>query len=988
MIEQRRHQWRSLAGGELSEEMYGRVDLPRHAIGLARCYNAVITPQGALENRAGSRFIVTTNDNQPAWLAPFVRQDGQGFLLEFGDAYIRVIGGTNLVNEGTDPGDTVDILDVDIWVEADGLPITPAVFTTDGAHGFVPGDAIRFQGFTLVNPDQAGVNQLAEFMNVTWFVFSAPAADTFTIVDHWPVTSPSWNFDLELGTEGHLIFGGALTGGLGLGGGFNNSGSHAVNANAPVHAGTYSLKLGVTSNPNGETLLVRNDVRVAVTVGQEVTMTMWVNGSNSTSDLESRIMPHLMLYSGTSVIDQVNVDLDPTLVEGIERINAQGFFAGGAETAAWVELTITTTIPSNVTHVGWGALATWGDANFAIDDVSIDVGPALWDEFSYEPYFGLVTGDTVALAADTGPVLLTPPYSQSHVRFASMAQFVDDLVIAHKLYPTAKLTRVDDNTWTYTAVSFNAALAAPANITVSAEGVPGSPAITYTYTVTALNDEGAESAAGTPDSDDNTLRTLGNFNTIAWDTVATTFRYNVYKGIGAGSVHGFIGSATGLTFTDDNIGPDFLKQPAEIIATFNSTGNYPGTVCFFEQRMVLGGTVAEPQAFWASGLPAFDYFKASVPPQDDQAFTFELMSRKAAPILHALADPELLLFTSAGVQRIIPVETQLFTPTTVGSRTASAFGAHELAKPQEAGSNVLYPVERGAHLYELKPTENITGYDSSDLSVIAAHLIDKKNWLQTAMRRAPFPIWFGLRNDGILIGLTYMPEQQVYAWHQHELPGAFIESIAVVPEGQQDSLYVIARRTILDATVRYIERIEPRNFGTDQAEAFFVDSGVTYRGTSTDTVTGLDHLEGKEVMALADGRVLGPFTVDMGEITLDIFASVIHVGLAYRTEVQTMPLAYANEQGFGVGIMKNVSQLWVRIKQSLGFTAGPTFDDDDQRPLVDDAEELLGDVPELRDGPHDITMLGVWTADSTVCIVQDQPLPLTITGLAADYVDG
>jgi hypothetical protein len=972
MIEQRRHQWRSLAGGEVSEEMYGRVDLPRHAIALKRCYNAVVTPQGAVENRAGSRFITPTNNNQPAWLVPFVRSDGQGFLLEFGDETLRVVGGGNVINQDTDPGDTFDVIDVDIWVEADGLPITPVVFTTDAPHGFVAGDAIQFQGFSLVNPDQAGIDQLAQFMNTTWYVFSVPTTDTFTIIDHWPPISATWNYDFELGTGTQWAFG--------------PSGLAEVTSAAPVQTGTYSLKLQRGSHLINRAL---SEVLRPVTPGQEVSLSAWVQSNGGTP---GRLQLTLTwLNSVGAGISEVQLTPDPTLVSGLPRITADapgvpGGITSEATDAVWTEIGLTAIAPSNAVNAYFDIRVSGGTVVWAIDDVTLDTGPALWDEFSYAPYFGLMNGGTVALANASAPVFLAPDYSWSHIRFASFAQFVDDLVIAHKLYPTAKLTRVSDNEWTFTAVVFNVTLAAPANVTATPQGTPGSPAITYTYTVTATNEDNAESAPGTPDTADNTLRTLGNFNVIAWDTVATTFRYNIYKGIGSGSVHGYIGSATGLTFTDDNISPDFLKQPAEIIASFGAPGDYPGTVCFFEQRMVLAGTTDEPQAFWASGLPAFDYFKASTPPQDDQAFTFELMSRKAAPILHSLADPELLFFTSAGVQRVIPVEGELFTPTTVGSRTASAFGAHELAKPQEAGTNVLYPIERGAHLYELKPSD--TGYESNDLSVIAAHLIDNKDWVQTAFRRSPFPVWLGVRNDGIIVGLTYMPEQQVYAWHQHELPGAFVESIAVVPEGKVDSIYVVARRTIGGNTVRYIERIEHRNFGPVQADAFFVDSGITYRGASTSVVAGLDHLEGEDVMVLADGRVGGPYTVEGGEISIDVAAAVIHVGLSYTTEVETLPLAYTSEAGYGLGIMKNVSQLILRLKQSLGLTAGPSFTDEDQRPLADDAEELLGAVPALRDGPHDVTLQGQWTTDSTVCIKQTQPLPMTITALSADYVDG
>ena len=956
MISEKRAQWRSFAGGELSEEMYGRVDLPRHSIGLKLCYNTIVTPQGALENRAGSKFIATTQDNAPAWLVPFVRSDGQGFLLEFGDETIRIVGGGNIVNDEPDPGDTFTVDSVDVWTPADGAPVVAAVFHTSAPHGFAPGAPIRFQGFTLTNPDQAGINKLAEYMNLTWYVFSTPTSQTFTIVDHWPVTSVTRNFDFEQGSEIRWTFSGA--------------GSHRVDNTSPVHAGTYSAKIGWEDNPNAQQLTMLSESRLSVVPGQNVDLAAYVYGET----LGDTAWVKLGVRWYTSGGAQISQEQGP-------QINTND------HEATWFQATLTAAAPSNAATCAPFLQFAWGDSRWTVDDVTVATGADPWFFFSGSPYFGLINGGTVSLSSNTGATVLAPSYTWSHIRFASFSQFVDDLVIAHKLYPPAKITRVSDNEWSFAALTFNNTLAAPANLAVSAEGTPGSPAITYTYVVTALDEDSAESVPSDPDSDDNTLRTLGNFNTIAWDAVATTFRYNVYKGVGSGSVHGYIGSASGLTFTDDNISPDFTHQPPDILADFNAAGEYPGTVCFHEQRMILAGTIDEPQAFWASGLPAFDYFKASTPPLDDQAFTYELLSQKAAPILHSLAGAELLFFTSGGVQRVIPIETEAFAPTTVAARNVASFGAHELAKPQEAGTNVLYPVERGAHLYELKPSEALTGYECNDLSIIAAHLIDNYDWVQTAMRRAPYPIWFGLRNDGRIIGVTYMPEQQVYAWHQHELPGAFVESIAVVPEGGVDSLYVIARRTILGSTVRYIERVEPRNFGTDQADAYFVDAGITYRGSATNEVTGLDHLEGEDVMVLADGRVLGPYTVDSGAISIDVLATVIHVGLAYESQIETLPLAYVNEAGFGVGIMKNISQIFLRVKKSLGFTAGVSFDDDDQRPLVDDAEEELGDVPSLRDDVHDITPVGTWSVDSTICVKQTQPLPFTLTGLAIDFVD-
>lgn len=967
MIPQRRAQWRSLAGGELSPEMYGRIDLPRHNIGLKQCYNTLVTPQGALENRAGSRFITTTNDNQPAWLHPFVRADGQGFLVEFGDSYIRVLSGGNLIFAEPDPGDTFTVTDVDIWTPADGSTITPVVFTTSAPHGFNVGDAIRFQGFTLVNPDAAGNNILQGFMNTTWYVYKVPTAETFQIIAYPPTASGGnvvANLGFENGANGWTFTSSSMAPPA--------SAQAAIDNTAPVQDGSFSLKLGVASNPNGHSVTAVADARFAVIPGQFVDVSMYIYGNSATPGAD-----------------------EPIIARGIQWYTAAGvalsteqsaFIETGDTEDTFTEYTVSGTAPAGAAFFAPYVAAAWGDGAWAVDSFVVDYDAQMWQQFSGAPYNGLVNGGTVALAADSNPIALTPPYTQSHIRFASFAQFVDDLTIAHRLYPTARLTRVSDNEWTYTAVTFNVALAAPANITAAAVGTPGADPIDYLYTVTTVNDDGAESAIGTPDTAANELRTAGNSNEVSWDAVATTFRYNVYKSIG-GSVYGFIGGSEGLALTDNNITPDFSKQPPEAIAAFDTDGQYPGVVTFHDQRMILASTLDEPQSWYASGLAAFDYFKAGFPPQDDEAFTYELAAVRAAPIAHAMALTELLLFTSSAVFRIPATEDNRFSPTTVAAVPVAAIGAHELAKPQADGINVLFPAERGGHLYRLEPTDSYIGYRPEDLSVIAGHLIEGKDWVQTAIRRAPYPVWFGLRDDGTIAALTFLPEQEVFAWHTHELPGAFIESIAVVPEGQNDSLYVIARRTIGGETVRYIERVETRYFAT-QADAYFVDAGVTYRGAVTSEVTGLDHLEGEEVMVLADGRVQGPFTVESGAVTLDDSASTIHVGLSFESLIETMPLAYAGEEGFGVGIMKNLSQVWLRIKQTLGVQAGPSFDEDDLRPLEEPEDDLLGGTPELRDGVVPVDMSPAWNQDATVCIVQNQPLPMTLTGIAVDFVDG
>lgn len=63
-----------------------------------------------------------------------------------------------------------------------------------------------------------------------------------------------------------------------------------------------------------------------------------------------------------------------------------------------------------------------------------------------------------------------------------------------------------------------------------------------------------------------------------------------------------------------------------------------------------------------------------------------------------------------------------------------------------------------------------------------------------------------LLEEGKLLGLTYDAEQNITGWHEHATGGA-VESIKVIPDidGGRDELWMVVRRTINGATVRYLE---------------------------------------------------------------------------------------------------------------------------------------------------------------------------------------
>ena len=267
-----------------------------------------------------------------------------------------------------------------------------------------------------------------------------------------------------------------------------------------------------------------------------------------------------------------------------------------------------------------------------------------------------------------------------------------------------------------------------------------------------------------------------------------------------------------------------------------------------------------------------------------------------------------------------------------------------------------------------------------DLCLRATHLFDGLTIEQIAYSKAPQPIIWFISSNGVLLGLTYIPEEQIGGWHQHTTDGTF-ESCAIVSEGEEDHLYVIVRRTINSVTVRYVERMAnlDLNATTPLVSGFFVDAGTTFTGAATTTFVGLDHLEGETVTVLADGLVVNGLTITGGVLTLTTAASTVHVGLPYTAELETLPVTLALEAG-GLDKVKNVNQVWLRVEESGPFSIGP-----DLASLTESDGPVAGQL--LTDSLKTLIQ-GTWDPDGQVFVRQTDPVPLTVTSAVYEVQDG
>jgi hypothetical protein len=321
---------------------------------------------------------------------------------------------------------------------------------------------------------------------------------------------------------------------------------------------------------------------------------------------------------------------------------------------------------------------------------------------------------------------------------------------------------------------------------------------------------------------------------------------------------------------------------------------------------------------------------------------------------------------------------QVLTPSTVGVRPQSYNGA-SYVPPVIIDDTAVYVQEKGTKLRDL----NFNGdkYAGNDLSIMSEHLFKNHTVVEMTYADEPYGVIWCVRDDGVLLGLTYQREHQVWAWHQHTTEGTY-ESIATITEDGRDAVYVVVNRTINGLAVRYVERIEPR-FDDESANVFAVDSGLSYDGVPVTTFSGLDHLEGKTVEILADGIVVKGKVVTGGSVTLDRAASKVHIGLSYLPVIETLDIDAQSMVETLKAKTISVSQVTIETLDSRGGWVGGILDDGtyemaEIKPRFD--TDGYGAIA-LKSFKAEVNILPGWPQGGKIRIEQRDPLPLTITSI-------
>jgi len=389
---------------------------------------------------------------------------------------------------------------------------------------------------------------------------------------------------------------------------------------------------------------------------------------------------------------------------------------------------------------------------------------------------------------------------------------------------------------------------------------------------------------------------------------------------------------------------------------------WPIATCFHQDRLVIGGSRDLPNRLWLSksgDIWNFDSGEGF----DDEAIEFSILSDQVNAIRAVFSGRDLQVFTSGAEWQVVgspltPATVQIDRQTRVGSLV------DRTVPPVDIDGATIFVARNGREIREFLYTDIEAAYQSTDVSLLAQHLI--KNPVDQAFDKRNRLLHFVL-GDGRMATLTNYRVEKVSAWTLQETDGQFL-SVAVTG----DDVYVLVYRNGQYVIEYFDNTIE-------------LDSALM--GTSETTTfiwSGLSHLNGKTVTIIADDIVKNSQTVVGGSVTLDSPATSVTIGLPYTHIVEPLPPSLLSINGAGRAVRMIEAVFRVEDTSALHLDVGrgvvdiPLRDFDDTQILDTSIEEVSRDITVKSFG---------WTKDLTKPlwrIEQDAPLSFTLLSVTTE----
>ena len=341
---------------------------------------------------------------------------------------------------------------------------------------------------------------------------------------------------------------------------------------------------------------------------------------------------------------------------------------------------------------------------------------------------------------------ISTPYTAAQVFDLKFTQSADIMYIVHPDHEPMKLSRTSHTAWTLADVDFGAT----------------GPYLDANTTTTTLT----PASAGTGTGVNITASAVTGINNDAgWATtdVGRLIKFNAGEAV--------ITARTNTTVVVCTITKAFTNTDATVgfqLGSWANSQGWPQTVSFFEQRLVFGGSTNYPQTIWASESGNYESFDVGDASAAD-AFIYTIAANKVNLIRWLAPIRDLMIGTAGGEFRVDRPVGEPLKPTNVNIKQETTYGGYT-SQPMQIGPSVLFVQRQQRRVRELGYSFQNDAYVAPDLTLLAEHITEggivDVDWAQE-----PNEIYWAVRDDGTLLGMTYQREQDVIAWHRHIIGG-------------------------------------------------------------------------------------------------------------------------------------------------------------------------------------------------------------------------
>lgn len=394
--------------------------------------------------------------------------------------------------------------------------------------------------------------------------------------------------------------------------------------------------------------------------------------------------------------------------------------------------------------------------------------------------------------------------------------------------------------------------------------------------------------------------------------------------------------------------------------SWSAKRGYPAAVAFHENRLVFGGTLAEPDSLFMSEVG--EYFNHDVgTAQDNEAIKLTAATGDVHEIRYLLSSRDLQVFAGTGELYVPTYLNQAITPTNAQIREQTPYGS-AFVKPILIDGSTVFAQASGRVVREYLFTDSEDAYASTAVSSISSHLINTPIFMSVVQSGFGQPDSYALvsMTDGTAAIFTSNRAEKRASWVQFTTNGRFDSAIAI-----GDRLFV----NIYDANNKLMLCEFDGDIGLDS---------YIYGAISANSVTvSAAYADGVTVDVVAtDGSVLsylGEFTVASGAVDLSAYSTAgfthAYVGKKFTAKIISNPIDATGASGPLTGMLRGITNIVVDIKNTRSIKVNT-------KPI---------NLETSFTGKKEVRLLG-YGRDPKVTIEQDDPLTMQVNGFVSEVI--